>query len=533
MRQYFCKLLAVCIALFSVNLSAYAALAVNLSHPSEWQAVGLVAFAPSWKQISVDRDFKQVTHTRLQQTYLGYPVWGGEAVMHVANGSGNQDKTYNGIAYQGLEADLHDTPQYIFNKTQSDKALQQAILYHQEATDIQSEVSDAEVKMVVYIDQNSQAHWAFHISFVSKSHQGLAEKPSMVAKPNYILDAISLSVYQSWDNIQTFTHVWGGGYGGNIKAGKQVYDELSGDYPKLEIQRDTQNKMCYLKNEDDVVLDASRDNTIVHFPCTTRSSQHNSVYWDADQGAVNGAYSPENDALYIGKIIKSMYQKWYGLSPLIKSGKPMLLKMVVHYKMENAFWDGEKMVFGDGGEIFYPLVSLSVGAHEISHGFTAQHSNLAYYGQSGGLNESFSDMAAAAAEFYATGHNRWQLGPEIVKYENTALRYMDEPTKDCLPGHRPGDDCSISHIKDYRNDLNVHNSSGVFNKLFYLMSTAKDWDTKKAFDVMVQANIHYWTSTASFVQAACGVIKATEDYGYRLAAVTQAMAEVGINTAHC
>jgi Zn-dependent metalloprotease len=181
------------------------------------------------------------------------------------------------------------------------------------------------------------------------------------------------------------------------------------------------------------------------------------------------------------------------------------------------------MYYGDGLNTFYPLTSLGVGAHEISHGFTSQHSNLTYEKQSGGLNESFSDMAAQAAEFYSTGHNTWEIGPEIFK-ANGALRYMADPSKD---GH------SIGNAKDYNDSLNVHYTSGVFNKLFYLLGTTKDWDTRKAFDVMVNANMHYWTASSTFADAACGAVKAAKDLHYDVAAVTDASNGVGIDTSHC
>ena len=73
--------------------------------------------------------------------------------------------------------------------------------------------------------------------------------------------------------------------------------------------------------------------------------------------------------------------------------------MLVHYgkNLDNAFWNGSFVHFGDGGKTFYPTVGLDISSHEISHGFTQQHSGLIYKGQSGGLNESFSDMAGEAA----------------------------------------------------------------------------------------------------------------------------------------
>ena len=186
------------------------------------------------------------------------------------------------------------------------------------------------------------------------------------------------------------------------------------------------------------------------------------------------------------------------------------------------------MTFGDGIEVFYPLTSLGVAAHEVSHGFTEQHSNLAYYTQSGGLNESFSDMAAQAAEFYSTKKNSWEIGPEIFKEDNQALRYMDEPTKDCPKGRSPGQHCSINHMSQYNESLDVHYSSGIFNKVFYLLGTAKGWDTKKAFDVMVKANMAYWTPTIDFYNAANCVLKAAKDLNYSQAVVKKAFSDVGI-----
>ncbi|MEZ9417725.1 M4 family metallopeptidase, partial [Vibrio sp. 10N.286.49.E1] len=111
----------------------------------------------------------------------------------------------------------------------------------------------------------------------------------------------------------------------------------------------------------------------------------------------NGAFSPLNDAHYFGNIVFDMYKNWFDTAPL-----SFKLMMRVHYgnNYENAFWDGKAMTFGDGESFFYPLVSLDVSAHEVSHGFTEQNSGLVYANQSGGMNEAFSDMAGEAAEYY-------------------------------------------------------------------------------------------------------------------------------------
>jgi pseudolysin len=536
MHKHHRKLVASGVALLSVSLacmtSVWAAQPINLQNQS---VAVLQSFSAesSFQQTNSAVDFNNTLHVRFQETYHGYPVWTGDAVMHMPKGASlnganalhammqktkGSQVTMNGVIYQGLTADLASTPAYVFTDAQANKALQIATESYQKKSGVKSSVIQSKSNLMVYVDENNKAHWAFLVSFKTAPSNGLPEKPT------YIMDGTSFEIYKEWNNIQTLDNEEGGGFGGNEKMGKLVYDNLQGDLPELEIARDAASKMCLLENSDVTVKDRRHNDAVVQFACEKPSDEHNKIYWDADQDAVNGGYSPSNDALYAGKVIKEMYQKWYNVPVLTENGKPMMLNMRVHENMDNAYWDGREMTFGDGISMFYPLVSLGVAAHEISHGFTEQHSGLIYSGQSGGLNEAYSDMAAQAAEFYSVGHNSWQIGPEIFKAANQALRYMDEPTKDGR---------SISNLKDYKKWLDVHYTSGIFNKLFYLLGTTKGWDTKKAFDVMVHANASYWTSGTSFHDAACGVMKSAADHQYDVAAVSNAAAGVGITTSDC
>jgi len=234
----------------------------------------------------------------------------------------------------------------------------------------------------------------------------------------------------------------------------------------------------------------------------------------------NGAYSPLNDAHFFGGVIFDMYSDWYGTSPITQK-----LRMRVHYSnnYENAFWDGSQMTFGDGANTFYPLVSLDVSAHEVSHGFTEQNSGLIYSDQSGGINEAFSDIAGEAAEYYSRGSNDFLVGAEIFK-STGSLRYMDNP---------PADGISIDNAYNYYPGLDVHYSSGVFNKAFYLLASTSGWNTRTAFDAFVLANQAYWAANATFDSAACGVAGAAEDLGYVVEDVYAAFSEVGVSTLAC
>ena len=237
-----------------------------------------------------------------------------------------------------------------------------------------------------------------------------------------------------------------------------------------------------------------------------------------DYKAINGAFAPLNDAHYFGNLVFQMYGSWFGgLRPL----NERKLYMKVHYGngYENAFWDGQAMTFGDGRSRFYPLVSLDVSAHEVSHGFTELNSGLVYEGQSGGINEAFSDMAGEAAEYFMKGSNDWKVGADIFKGSG-ALRYMDQPSRD---------GASIEHAAQYHDGIDVHHSSGVYNRAFYLLSRTPGWNTRKAFEVFVDANRFYWTETSSFAQGACGVIRSAQNRSYGSAEVVAAFAAVGVS----
>lgn len=521
----------------------------------------------SLQAINQDKDFNQTLHVRMNETYAGYPVWGGEAIIHIPNGTTNKNtvgliaaaeksaSTLDGMVYQDLQNDLQNTPAYVFSAAQAQKALAQAISLYENKIKKKANIQKSQTQLMVYVDDENKAHWVFHVNFYVKS------STSRSSMPVFLMDATNFTVYEQWNEIKSLDAAEAGGFGGNLKMGKLIYDGLKDHLSKLNIQRDATKKLCYLQNNDVIVSDYRKgeENTAL-FSCEKTDNDHGNIYWDGSSDEINGGYSPNHDALYAGKIIKEMYQSWYNIPVLTKDNKPMILNMVTHSPNlddegnedpDNAYWDPdkEKMFFGDGLEMFYPLTSLGVAAHEISHGFTEQHSKLVYTKQSGGMNEAFSDMAAQGAEYYSyNGKNSWQIGPEIVKIGDFALRYMDKPSKDCARQQGiPGESCSIdnmniynAYVKKHSKDSNaesrypnVHYSSGIFNRAFYLLATSDGWNVRKAFDVMVKANRNYWITTSTFQAGACGVMKATRDYKYDAKAVTKAFKTVGINTSSC
>ncbi len=426
---------------------------------------------------------------RQQQMYRGVPVY-GRSIAVVQDANGNALRA-SGELMQDAQLGLASVAPKL-NAARAIAALQS----HAHTTLIGgATVSNQMTDLFVYPQENGPARLVYRVSyFVGGAN------PS---RPTAIVDANTGEVIQSWNGL---TDASATGPGGNTKTGKYLYGT---DYAALDVTQS--GSTCTLVNTNVKTnnLHQGTSGSVVSFTCP-----------NSDTDAINGAYSPVNDAHHFGGVVHDMYTAYTGAAPL-----SIQLVMNVHYKSnyENAFWNGTAMYFGDGASTFYPLVSLDVTSHEISHGYTEQHSALQYTGQSGGMNEAYSDIAGEAAEFFDRGTNDFLVGRDIVKTSagiGDALRYMCNP---------PQDGGSIDNAANFTSTMDVHYSSGVYNKAFCLLAKTAGWDTRKAFQVFALANKTYWTATSTFNTGACGVESAATDLAYAKADVTAAFTGVGVS----
>ena len=423
--------------------------------------------------------------TRYQQFHQGVPVW-GEAIVGAQEKAGAAHKM-SGAMIAGLAKDMPSlkagtvlTPAAALAKAKSLAGVQVS--------------ENDQTKLYVKQGANGVAQQFYLVSFVS--HSGKA--PS---RPFYMIDASTGAVLDKWEGI---AHVDGTGPGGNTKTGQYEY-AVGGKYGPMNVTQS--GSTCTLDSPNVFTVNMNHG--------TTATAAHSFTCPRNTVKAINGAFSPMNDAHFFGNVVFNMYQSYLGIRPISQK-----LKMRVHYNSnyENAFWDGTQMTFGDGATTFYPLVSLDVAAHEVSHGFTEQNSGLVYSNMSGGMNEAFSDMSGEAAEYFARGTNDFLVGSEIFK-ANGALRYMANPSQDGR---------SINNASQYTAGMDPHYSSGPYNLAFYKLATTAGWNTKMAFQVMAHANDVYWTANSTFNEGACGAEKSALDYGYSKASVTAAFSAVGI-----
>ncbi|MDQ0010127.1 pseudolysin/vibriolysin [Luteibacter jiangsuensis] len=430
---------------------------------------------------------------RMQQTFKGVPVY-GRSIAVEQDAQGNA-LVANGVVATDLQVDLTSVTPKI------DQASAIALLTKQARTLGAAAVKpeNAKADLYVYPVDGAPARLVYLTSFfVGGDHP---------TRPTAIIDANTGQVIEQWEGL-TNAEVDATGPGGNQKVGQYTWG--ANGLPALRVTQSgttctAQNS--YVKSYN-MKKATSGSGTLWSFTCFNSSGD-----------AVNGAYGPINDAHHFGGVVHDMYTAYTGAAPLNQ-----VLIMKVHYgnNYENAFWDGSSMTFGDGASTFYPLVALDVTSHEISHGYTEQHSNLAYSGQSGGMNEAYSDIAGEAAEYYDRGSNDFLVGSDIVKTSagiGDALRYMCNPTQD---------GGSIDNAADYYSGLDVHYSSGVYNKAFCVLAKTSGWDTVKAFKAFARANALYWTASSTFNSGACGVASSATDLGYSATDVAAAFTAVGV-----
>ena len=199
--------------------------------------------------------------------------------------------------------------------------------------------------------------------------------------------------------------------------------------------------------------------------------------------AVNEAFDGSGDTF-------DLYNNIYSRNSI--DGNGLKLISTVHYSKnyDNAFWDGEQMVYGDGDEnlpvaqrLFNRFtICLDVIGHELTHGVTQYEANLTYSNQSGALNEAISDIFGSLVKQYKRGQTAdqadWIIGEGLLtsNVNGVGIRSMKAPGtayNDPVLGKDP----QPANMKDYVNTSQdnggVHINSGIVNHAFYLIKVLR------------------------------------------------------------
>jgi Zn-dependent metalloprotease len=234
--------------------------------------------------------------------------------------------------------------------------------------------------------------------------------------------------------------------------------------------------------------------------------------WNFDVKLVRGEGDPAvagenaNHAYDDLGLVLKFYKEKLGRNSIDNAGLNLIANVNYGVSFDNAFWDGQRMVFGNGDNvIFKDLTSdLDVPGHELTHGVTQYTAGLNYTNdQTGALNESFSDMMGSAIDAWANNrdadtHN-WLIGEDIMADDlaGEALRSMSEPGT-AYDNPIMGRDPQPRDMSGYV-DADPHINSGITNRWFYLICKEIGMDAGTL--IMYQTLQNLWP-TAVFSDAA-------------------------------
>jgi vibriolysin len=442
-------------------------------------------------------------HARLQQEHRGVPVFGSQVAVHADEST---FLGFNGTLTRNLSG--FDVEPSI----SGDDAMAIAKQDHSGGSPDEIQYSREAETLVILPRGARGADLVWHVEFFNEVEPGIAP-----GRWNYFVDAGTGDVRKRYDALTTLDQA--SGPGGNARVSRTwnaVLDvESGGEGFVMETDRLVTIDM---ENQEDAWYAPWRDGTV------------------ATAGGLDGFDDPAaNDAHGFTEVTLDMMRDWMGVDSIDDEGFVIISR--VHYGVDHdvAFWNGEFTTYGDSDPaVRYPRSgALDIVAHEIHHGFTEKHSELEYEGMSGGLNESFSDIAGTLAEYFHEGDRAdLIIGEDIYIAEGGMHRSMCDP---------PADGSSIDNAADYTDGIDVHYSSGVSNKAFCLAvdkiaaaspsGTSRQATVRRVAQVWYTANASYWTSKTDFEQGCQGVIDAARALGFSRAEVDhlhQSWLDVGV-----
>ncbi|MBA2953300.1 peptidase M4 family protein [Nocardioides sp. MAH-18] len=383
-------------------------------------------------------DADGTTHTRMVRTYGGLPVVGGDLVVH-EDAAGERE----GVS-QTLDAPLR----LVTTPAVSAAAAATHALAKAPATRDITGAKEQSSRLVVDATSGT-GRLAWEVVTGGTQDDGT---PSRLA--TYV-DAATGKVLWREQQIETVDGSGQSLYSGTVplqltRSGStyQLKDPTRGNTYTTDLNNGTDSLGCQLFGVN------CKTGTLFTSPDTSFGN-----------GATSSRESAGVDAQYGTNVTWDYYKSTFGRNGIFGTGAGSYNRTHYGKNYVNAFWDGTKMTYGDGDGVSYgPLVSLDVAGHEMSHGVTEHSANLTYEGESGGLNESTSDIFGTMVEFHAANSNDpgdYLIGEEFDLKNHTGLRRMDNPASD-------GD--SVNCWSSGVGNLDVHYSSGVGNHFFYLLA---------------------------------------------------------------
>jgi Zn-dependent metalloprotease len=248
-----------------------------------------------------------------------------------------------------------------------------------------------------------------------------------------------------------------------------------------------------------------------------------------------------NEAFDYAGATYDFYQKILKRNSLDNRGMTLISSVHLGVRVNNAFWNGEQMLYGDGdGRLFDRFTkAIDVVAHELTHGVVQFTANLEYQGESGALNESFADVFSAITKQWKREQDvkqaDWLLGDALMRPGSGVASIRTFTEKKAYENHPElGTDPQPKHMRDKYigddDDGGVHINSGIPNHAFYLAARKIGGYTWTKLGPIWYAALLALNEFSDFKEAAAKTVTAAGEGTIEQAAIRDAWAEVGINT---
>jgi len=475
-------------------------------------------------------------HIKMNQQYKGIPIWGAEIILHAQAGlinkmNGNYFKTpdmQNGAPSiknsDAFDIALNDIKKYTVVDQKTVEAYKNTLCKATEST-------------LVYLEKKDQSGFnlCWHIVF----HPNVRENWA------YFIDALDGSVLKYYKNSCSLHSSKNLGncnhHSDNKSCNKHAAKKESGQSlpgPEtanaLDLLGVTRTINTYSINGDFFLIDAAR--SMFKAGESNLPNEPVGVIWTIDGNNT----SPQGNNFTTSHVANSN-NNWNnqrtGVSAHYNAGKAYDYFRETHNRtsingrggniisiinvsdengnsMENAFWNGQAMFYGNGGNAFEPLArSLDVAGHELSHGVVQSTANLEYVGQSGAMNESFADVFGAMID-----RDNWQIGEDVVNssvFPSGALRDLQDPNNGgnslSDAGWQPKNMSQFQNLPNTpQGDFGgVHINSGIPNHAFYQLAIQIGKD--KAEDIFFRCLTKYLTKSSQFVDLRLGSEQSAQD----------------------
>ncbi len=512
----------------------------------------------------ISEDDLGFTHIRMQQMHKGIPVFGSEITLHA-----NRGKVRNLTGRYYPTSTLQDLTPSIDFLAGKDLALAD-LANHTKVSKLNEEaqkyIGDETAELVIYHPDGKVEieHLCWHYTIY----------PNVKERWEYFVDAKTGDIVQFYKNSCSLhctahhhTHNHTNAYTHettehadceSISIGTKSNEATLVDGPAIANAQDLfnigRNINTYQVGNTYFMIDASR--SMFNAAQSNFPNDAVGVIWTIDGGnnhpqsfnfsATHVTSSNNNwnnktavSAHYNAGLAYEYFKNTFGRESINGNGGRIMSLINIAEEdgssMENAFWNGEAMFYGNGGQAFEPLAkALDVAGHEISHGVIQTTANLQYIGQSGAMNESFADIFGAMID-----RNDWKMGEDVVNnqvFPSGALRDLANPNNggNSLgdPGWQPKDMNEYQNLPNTPQGDNggVHINSGIVNRAYYLV--ASNIGKSNAEDIYYRALTQYLTKSSQFTDLRIAVTQsATDIFGAgsnEVAAINSAFNTVGI-----